>query len=304
VRPPSGYSSAACGISTTARSLTWFLRYAIHEGMQMKFRIHASGVLLLGVCVASVVPFATAVAGETRSDRAATAPGGVVSETADAKSDAKSAAVRFDPIVRQIEGWSVHVEPVLLDGAHRDEGAAALAMLANHLQRVKILVPAEPLARLQQIEIWVEHNHPRLRAKQYHPSRDWLIANGHDPRLARKVHVTQASQLLSREQLLKHPAVILHELAHGYHDQFLSFDHREIIEAYERAKTAGTYENVLLYTGSRVKHYGLTNHKEYFAEGTEAYFYRNDFYPFVRAELKEHDPTLHDLLERIWGPAR
>ncbi len=35
---------------------------------------------------------------------------------------------------------------------------------------------------------------------------------------------------------------------------------------------------------------------EYFAEGTEAYFYRNDFYPFVRAELKDHDPVLRDLL--------
>jgi dipeptidyl-peptidase-4 len=53
-----------------------------------------------------------------------------------------------------------------------------------------------------------------------------------------------------------------------------------------------------------VKHYAATNHKEYFAEGTEAYFYHNDFYPFVRAELKQHDPTLHDALEKIWGPVR
>ncbi len=53
-----------------------------------------------------------------------------------------------------------------------------------------------------------------------------------------------------------------------------------------------------------MKHYGLTNHKEYFAEGTEAFFYRNDFYPFVRAELKEHDPALQDLLIKIWEPAQ
>ncbi|MFM8470978.1 MAG: metallopeptidase, partial [Limisphaerales bacterium] len=65
-------------------------------------------------------------------------------------------------------------------------------------------------------------------------------------------------------------------------------------------KAAGTYENVLLYTGKKVKHYGLTNHKEYFAEATEAFFYRNDFYPFVRAELKEHDPTMHDVLMKVW----
>ena len=49
-----------------------------------------------------------------------------------------------------------------------------------------------------------------------------------------------------------------------------------------------------------MKHYGLNNEKEYFAEGTEAYFYRNDFYPFVRAELKEHDPDLHAVLAKIW----
>ena len=51
------------------------------------------------------------------------------------------------------------------------------------------------------------------------------------------------------------------------------------------------------------KHYAMTDHKEYFAEGTEAFFYRNDFHPFVRAELKEHDPALHALLAGIWGIA-
>ncbi len=212
-----------------------------------------------------------------------------------------SAAVRFDPVVRDLEGWTVHVEPALLAGQHAGEGARALGMLANHLQRIKILVPPPQLADLQKIEIWIEHDYPRLKSMQYHPSKEWLIANRHDPRLTRKVHITQARELMSREQLLKHPAVILHELAHGYHDQFLDFDNPEIIAVFQQAKAAGSYEKVLLYTGEQVKHYGLSNHKEYFAEGTEAYFYRNDFYPFVRAELKEHDPALHELLEKIWG---
>ncbi len=211
---------------------------------------------------------------------------------------------RFDPVKRDIEGWTVHVEPALLDGEHKEEGAKALTMLANHLQRIKILVPAGPLQKMQALEIWIEHDHPKLKSMQYHPSRDWLVNNGHDPRLAKKVHITQARELLSRGQMLKHPAVVLHELAHAYHDQVLSFDHPEIIEVFKKAKAAGSYEKVLLYTGEKVKHYALTDHKEYFAEGTEAYFYRNDFYPFVRAELKEHDPALHDLLEKIWGPAR
>ena len=95
-----------------------------------------------------------------------------------------------------------------------------------------------------------------------------------------------------------------HELAHAYHDQVLGFEHPAIIAAYDKAKAAGNYEEVLAHTGRRVRHYGLTNHKEYFAEGTEAFFYRNDFYPFVRAELGVHDPTLLKLLTEIWEPAK
>jgi dipeptidyl-peptidase-4 len=77
-----------------------------------------------------------------------------------------------------------------------------------------------------------------------------------------------------------------------------------IVEAFKKAKEAGIYEKVLLFNGRRVRHYGISNHKEYFAEDTESYFYRNDFYPFCRAELKEHDPALHDLLVEIWGPLK
>ncbi len=212
--------------------------------------------------------------------------------------------VRFDPVQREIEGWKVHIEPALLDGPAAAEGGRALAMLANHLQRIRILVPAGPLAKLQTIEIWIERDHPKLKSMQYHPGRDWLVEHGHDPRLTHKVHITQARELLSRSQMLKHPAVVLHELAHGYHDQILGFDDREILAAYKAAKAAGIYDRVLLYTGEKVRHYGLTDQMEYFAEGTEAYLYRNDFYPFVRAELKEHDPGLHAVLEKIWGAAR
>ena len=102
----------------------------------------------------------------------------------------------------------------------------------------------------------------------------------------------------------KHPYVVLHELAHAYHDQVLGFDHPKVVETFEKAKASGIYEKVLLYTGKKVRHYALSNHKEYFAEGTEAFFYRNDFYPFVAAELQEYDPDLYDLLVEIWGPMR
>ena len=67
-----------------------------------------------------------------------------------------------------------------------------------------------------------------------------------------------------------------------------------------QAMDAGLYDEILLHTIRNVRHYAATNHKDYFAEGTKAYFCRNDFYPFVRVELQEHDPALHDLREDIW----
>jgi len=47
---------------------------------------------------------------------------------------------RFDPVLKEIEGWRVFVEPALLEGAYAEEWKRALTMLANHLQRIKILM--------------------------------------------------------------------------------------------------------------------------------------------------------------------
>ena len=33
---------------------------------------------------------------------------------------------------------------------------------------------------------------------------------------------------------------------------------------------------------------------------TEAFFGTNDFYPFVRAELQQHDPLMYQLLKKLW----
>ncbi len=221
---------------------------------------------------------------------------GTASETS-----VKPNPTHFDPIVKNIEGWIVNVEPRLLEGEFSEEGKLALKMLANHLQRISILVPEAHLARMKKVEFWIEHAHPELRGKQYHPDAGWLTKRGYDKRLAKKIHITHAAELFSREQLLKHPAVVLHELTHAYHDQVLGFGDKRIIAAHNKAMSLGIYDKVLYYNGKTVPHYATTNHKEYFAEVTESYFYRNDFFPFVRAELKRHDPTMHDLLVEIWG---
>lgn len=220
----------------------------------------------------------------------------------DSRLQAEETSQFYDPVEQQIEGWTIAVDPKLLAPEHAAAGKQALAALANHLQRVKFIVPPERVKQLQDVRIWVDLQHPKLDRMQYHPNKGWLVANSHDPRLAKHVHIPVARQLVARNMWAQHPYVVLHELAHAYHDQVLSFDQAEIVATFNEAKEKGIYESVLVHTGKKVRHYGLNNHKEYFAESTEAYFGVNDFYPFVRAELQTHDPRMYELLVKIWGP--
>ena len=209
----------------------------------------------------------------------------------------------YDPIERQIEGWTVAVDPELLKEENKQLSEDAFKALANHLQRVEYILPRDRVEQLKKLPIWIDLHH-KLGSMQYHPDEGWLKSNGYDPRLVKHVHIPRARALIERGTWAKHPYVILHELAHAYHDQVLSFDHPDVLKVFREAKEKGTYEDVVSHTGRKVKHYALTNHKEYFAETTEAYLGVNDFYPFVRAELKEHDPSGFALMQKVWGEVK
>ena len=217
----------------------------------------------------------------------------------------------YDPVEMKLEGWTVKVDPRLLSGEHKETGDAALKALANHLQRITYVMPAEPLKKMRELPLWLELENDALKKigghnMQFHPGRGWLVENGLDPRLVKHVHIPSAEQLTDSRQWAKHPYVVLHELAHAYHNQVLEggFSNPLVKAAYDNAVESDDYEEVLSHTGRKVRHYGLNNQMEYFAETTEAYFGVNDFYPFVRAELKEFDPKGFALMEEIWGSLR
>ena len=212
---------------------------------------------------------------------------------------------RFDPVLREVEGFSVYIEPALLEGEHAAVGARSIAMLRNHLERVAVLVPEPALSELRQVGIWIEVDHPltEIEPGPYHGGRQWLVDNGWDPRLENCVHITRAASLLERHHMLKHPFVVFHELAHGFHDEHLEdgFNNKKVLAAYRNAMEQGLYDEVLDHKGRMVRAYATTNQMEYFAELSEAYFYRNDFYPFLNAELKQHDPVGYALMVEVWG---
>jgi hypothetical protein len=226
---------------------------------------------------------------------------GLFAAVAETEKSAPTKVGWVETVKLDLQGWTVHADARLVNGEYKDVGTRSLSMLSNHLERLTILLPEKQLAEMRKMEIFIEHSHPELGNMQYHPGLDWITEHGYDPRLVKKVHIPQAADLVSRQQMLKHPAVILHELAHAYHDQILGFDQPEIIKIYDDAMKKGIYQKSLLHTGKTVKHYATTNHKEYFAEATEAYLYHNDFYPFVRAELNQHDPSAYATMQKIWG---
>ncbi len=201
--------------------------------------------------------------------------------------------------VRTIEGWTVHVDHALIE-KDAELCSAALKILQTKLYLITLVMPVDRLAKLRKVPIWLDLNRRRLRGMQYHPSKEWLTNNGHDARLAKAVHIPQAKSFVSLARANTQPWVVMHELAHAYHDRELSFDHPEIKAAYDAAVQSKSYESVLHVTRGETKHYALTDHKEYFAESTEAFFGTNDFYPFVRGELQKHDPRMYDLLAKLW----
>ncbi len=220
--------------------------------------------------------------------------------TASAQEENEQQSGFYDPIDRDVEGWTVKVDPALLAEENKADAERLFKALANHLQRVSFILPPRKVIELQKISIWVELD-GKGQGLVYHPNPNWLESHGFDRRLAKHVHVPKMAHLLDRNQWAKHPYAIMHELAHAYHDQVLGFNQGEIMDAFKQAKESGIYESVLAHNHRKVKHYSLTNHKEYFAESTESYLGVNDFYPFVRAELKEHDPRMFGLQEKIWG---
>ena len=207
---------------------------------------------------------------------------------------------RFE--IRNLEGWTVYINrdvPRLYPG----QTARTLEHLRWELYQIKLAAPALAVTNMQEHNaIWMEYKEKVNLS--YHPERSWLIGRGYtiprDPKsfmsLSVKTHVGDS---------YRHPFVVFHELAHGYDYYFIGKGHEygnaESQANYERMMKEGKYERVKIWDGRIGSHYGRTNRMEYWAESTEAYLAVNDIYPFVRAELREHDPNMARFIERYWG---
>ena len=199
-----------------------------------------------------------------------------------ADSPAKATVSHPQRVVRDVEGWTVRIDTRLWS-EQRPATDKALELLAVQLREIIQVVPAPAVQHLRKITLWFTRTYPGEGGRAEYDIPDF------------------------ESETRRMPNVTLHELAHAYHDRVLpgGFSNPEIAAAYKAAKASQRYERVQRKDAAGKIHwdraYAMTNPMEYFAECTEAFFCRNDFYPFNRTELQQHDPDVDALLVRLWG---
>jgi hypothetical protein len=197
---------------------------------------------------------------------------------------------------RTVAGFTLYIHPEVL--RHSVEAAAALAEIARQLAQIQAAVPPMRLSQLRTVPLrleWVTTDHAANYA--------WLEREAWDdqaPESVDAVVLNHAVHFVTWSQG-EQPWMLLHELAHALHHRYLGGDRYAGIRlAYEHAMHEKLYDSVGYVRGGRKLAYATTDAREYFAELSEAWFGRNDFFPFTRAELELHDPQGFELMRQVW----
>ncbi len=199
----------------------------------------------------------------------------------------------------EFEGWSVELNAALI----KDNPSLArttLDVLRAQLKDIVGRVPAVRVAELRRVVIWIEPKSPGEEQQLvHHPTGStWPENNGYPPAQRGSIKIRNAQYYVNRLQGVY--AQVLHEFAHAYHEIVLGFDDRSIANAFENAIQTGLHRSVAYKGGGSKRSYALTNHKEYFAELSEAYFGSNDYFPFNRADLQSYDPIGFAAVRAAW----
>jgi hypothetical protein len=124
-----------------------------------------------------------------------------------------------------IEGWTVRVETAEISDS---TWPVVKTELSTQLYRISHVVGDEPLSKLRRITIWVHTNDRATPCMAYHPEAPWLKEHGSNPEMVHGVELANAKNFIS--WTYEQPWMLLHELAHGFHHQFLTdgFENKEV----------------------------------------------------------------------------
>jgi hypothetical protein len=218
--------------------------------------------------------------------------------------------------VYTIRGFQVLVDKDILDDRGRTK--ILLKQLDTALLKVSQLISPTQFTELKKTKIWVSIvRHRRVKESAHEAagqntqaiavyrgsSAKELKSHGHNPDKAKSVEVFNAL-LFSRAPSDLQLTIVLHELAHAYHDKVLGSRNPDIREAYKKAMARGHYNVADPRSPQGGKAYAATNDHEYFAELSVAYLTKNDGFPQDRYVLAKVDPIGYSLMQKVWGPVK
>ena len=131
---------------------------------------------------------------------------------------------------RTIEGFTVYVSGKLLEDAPELVDDVVVVMRGQLAQLARLATHSTVLDRFRQIKIWLSADAcGGLDGRAaYHNGDAWLRWKGLNPDMADSVEVCDMQSIL--DGLNQFRSTFIHELAHGYHDQFMvdGFDNAQV----------------------------------------------------------------------------
>ncbi len=206
---------------------------------------------------------------------------------------------------KSIQGFDVYIQNKAIE-SEPELSNQAVDQIERNLKEIlnEFGLSKQVISSLRQTKIFVDLN-TQNKGAVYHPNKQWLIENGYIPEKEKSIEISNVKNFLNWSAQ-NQPYMLFHELAHAYHHRQFGFDHPEVLNTYASAISSDLYGELKYHAGNgnyiQRKAYASVNHKEYFAELSEAYFGLNDFYPFNRNDLKDYDPNGFILIAKIWHP--
>jgi hypothetical protein len=199
-------------------------------------------------------------------------------------------------------------------------GAPMLGCLDKRLAELVRVVPAAHLSLLRDITFWIESgNASEPSVTRQDVAAFYVPLNGDYKRAYGMLSEKKGGIVILDQRMLLAPEAtwfqraspgnLLHEVAHAMQDRLVTLDHPASKTAYQLAIERKLYNSVAkrvldrdgqIWTVSGPP-YAKTNHVEYFAELSTAYLgLSNLIYPSTRSELKDHDPSGYELMDKFW----
>ncbi len=190
-------------------------------------------------------------------------------------------------------GWTVVLERKLSD-RYTTLSDQVLAQLERQLDRAAAALPRPAVAELRKVQIIIHWDQGKGEAIRY----NWPDAKAADTSRDGMLEIPRAAAFLETAQT--QPWLVMHQLAHAYHDRALKADNASVRSGYRDAMKVGSYAQVKLANGKQGRSNAATSEREFFAELTRSFYGKSDYYPFVREELQQYDGPSARLIETAW----